>query len=58
MKYRAIKLDYDYIQGKCYIISAIQVKKWYGWVTILYVEGEASYVDDKVKKFLQELEHA
>lgn len=58
MKYRVIKLNCDHILGKCYVESAIQVKKWYGWVTILCVAGEVSYVNDKVKKFLQELEHA
>ena len=55
MKYRAIKLDCEYLLGECYITCAIQVKKWYGWVTIRYVEGEASFVDNKVEKILQEL---
>lgn len=57
MKYRAIKLNSDYLLGKGYLESAIQVKKWYGWVTIRYVEGEASFVENKVKNILQELEH-
>ena len=57
MKYRDIKLDCEYLLGECYITCAIQVKKWYGWVTIRYVEGEASFVDNKVEKILQELKY-
>ena len=55
-KYRVKDLSNDIGDVfKCH--KVVQVKKWYGWVTILYVEGEASYVDNKVKKFLQILEH-
>ncbi len=57
MKYRVLNLNCDHLLGKCCIDYAIQVKKWYGWVTIRYIFGELDYVNNKVEKILYELEH-
>lgn len=52
MKYRKILLDCMPI-GQFYQTYIIQVKKWYGWVTIYKAEGEDAF--DKVKKVLDTL---
>lgn len=50
-KYRTLIVDDD----NGYITQIIQVKKWYGWITIYSVEGSYITVKNKIDKILKEL---
>lgn len=51
MKYRALEVDNEY----GYSTQIIQVKKWYGWVTIYTISDKFAKAKNKIFKLLSEL---
>lgn len=55
-KYRTILIHSDYINDLHYVTYIVQVKKWYGWVTIKTVDGPEDDVYDKLDSILNLLD--
>lgn len=55
MKYRHRIIACDYVMFRCQTRMIIQVKKWYGWVTIYSIEDEYNEALKKVNFILKEL---
>lgn len=56
-KYRYIDVDFSQEDGEDILTRVIQVKKWYGWVTIYTIEDELTVVINKTVKILKLLQN-
>lgn len=56
-KYRYIDVDFNQEDGEDILTRVIQVKKWYGWVTIYTIEDELTAVVNKTVKILKLLQN-
>lgn len=55
-KYRCLNVHCEHCFDVCLLTRIIQVKKWYGWVTIYTIEApydEAVEKTDKILKLLK-----